>query len=81
LEKEAQQGSRKIDEKMSYRGMHKTCSGFGTGRLQQEIRRSGGRRLGRKWPKNGPKRHRIRTYEEGDTLIMTAKISQQKNFQ
>jgi hypothetical protein len=27
--------------------MQPTCSGFGTGRLQQEIGRSGGRRLGR----------------------------------
>jgi hypothetical protein len=38
---------------MSYRGMQPTCCGFGSGRLQQEIRRSGGRRLGRPWPENG----------------------------
>jgi hypothetical protein len=31
-----------------------------TGRLQQEIRRNGGRRLGRPWPENGLKRHRRR---------------------
>jgi hypothetical protein len=43
---------------MSYRGMQSTCSGFRTGRLQQEIRMSGGRGLGRPWPGNGQKRHR-----------------------
>jgi hypothetical protein len=42
---------------MSYRGMQSICSGFGTGRLQQEVRMSGGRRLGRPWPENGQKRH------------------------
>jgi hypothetical protein len=45
---------------MSYRGMQPTCSGFRTGRLQQEIRGSGGRRLGKPWPENGPKYHRRR---------------------
>jgi hypothetical protein len=40
--------------------MQSTCTGFGIGRLQQEIRRSGGRRLGRPWPENWPKRHRRR---------------------
>jgi hypothetical protein len=52
----SQWGDHEIEGKMSYRGMQPTCSGFGTGRLQQEIRRSGGRRLGRLWPENGLKR-------------------------
>jgi hypothetical protein len=50
-------GGNEIDGKMPYRGMQPTCSGFGTGRLKQEIRRSGGRRLERPWPENEPKRH------------------------
>jgi hypothetical protein len=60
LEEEGQCGDHEIDGKMTYRGMQPTCSGFGTGRLQQEIRRNGGRRLGRQWPENGPKRRRRR---------------------
>jgi hypothetical protein len=58
LEEKGQWGDHEIDGKMSYRGMQPTCSGFGTGRVQQEIRRSEGRMLGRPWPKNGPKSHR-----------------------
>jgi hypothetical protein len=60
LEEEGQREDHEIDVKMSHRGMQPTCSEFGTGRLQQEIRRSGGRRLGRPRPQNGPKRHRRR---------------------
>jgi hypothetical protein len=63
LEEEGQWEDHEIDGKMSYRGMQTTCSGFGTGRLQQEIRRSGGRRLGRQWPENWPKRHRRKNDE------------------
>jgi hypothetical protein len=48
---EGQWGDHEIDGKIPYRGMQPTCSGFGTGGLQQEIGRSGGRRLGRPWPK------------------------------
>jgi hypothetical protein len=48
---------------MPYRAMQSTCSGFGTGRLQQEVWGSEGRRLGRPWPKNGPK-HRRRKKEK-----------------
>jgi hypothetical protein len=59
-----------IDEKMPYRGMQPTCSGCGTGRLQQEIRRSGGRRLGRPWPKNGPKHHRRRRFRASSFFVM-----------
>jgi hypothetical protein len=44
---------------MPYRGMQPACSGFGTGRLQKEMR-SGERRLGRPWPENRLKRHRRR---------------------
>jgi hypothetical protein len=60
LEEEGQWGDHEIDGKMSYRGMQPTCSGLVTGRLQQEIGRSGGRRLGRPWPENGLKHHRRR---------------------
>jgi hypothetical protein len=35
---------------MSYRGMQPTCSGFGTGRLQEEMRSGGRRPVGR--PRN-----------------------------
>jgi hypothetical protein len=59
LEEERQWGDHEIDGKMPYRGMQRTCSGFGTGRLKQEIRRSGGR-LGRSWPEKGLKRRRRR---------------------
>jgi hypothetical protein len=59
LEEEDQWEDHEIDGKMSYRGIQPTCSGFGTGRLQREMRRSGGRRLGRPRPKNWPKHHRI----------------------
>jgi hypothetical protein len=60
LEDEGQWGDHEIDGKMPYRGMQPTCSGFGNERLQQEMRRSGGRRLGRPWPENGSKRYRRR---------------------
>jgi hypothetical protein len=60
LEEEGEWGDNEIDGKMSYRGIQATCSGFGIGRLQQEIWRSGGRRFGRPWPENGPKRRRRR---------------------
>jgi hypothetical protein len=60
LEEEGQWGDHEIDGKLSYRGMQPTCSGFGNERLQQEIGRSGGRRLGTPGPKNGPKRRRRR---------------------
>jgi hypothetical protein len=62
---EDQRGGHEIDGKMPYRGMQQTCYGFGTARLQQEIRRTGGRSLGRPWPENGPKNHRrrIRRYK------------------
>jgi hypothetical protein len=40
LEEEVQSGDHETDGKMSYRGMQPTCSGIGSGRLQQEIRRS-----------------------------------------
>jgi hypothetical protein len=53
LEEEGQWRDHEIDGKMSYRGMQPTCSEFGTERLQQEIRRSGGRRLGGQGPKTG----------------------------
>jgi hypothetical protein len=33
--------------------MQPTCAGFGNGKLQKEIRRSGGRRLGGHGPKTG----------------------------
>jgi hypothetical protein len=59
LEEEGQWGDHEIDGRMPYRGMQPTCSGIGTGRLQQEMR-SGGRRLGRPWSENGPERHRRR---------------------
>jgi hypothetical protein len=49
LEEEGQWVDHETDGKMTYRRMQPSCSGFGTGRLQQE-----GRRLGRPWPKNGP---------------------------
>jgi hypothetical protein len=62
-----QWGDHEIDGKISYRGMQPTCSRFGTGRLQQEIRRSGGRRLRRPWPENGPKRHRRRRISSFDS--------------
>jgi hypothetical protein len=60
LEEEGQWEDHETDGKMSYRGMQPTCSEFGTGRVQQEIRRSRGRRFGRPWHENGPKRHRRR---------------------
>jgi hypothetical protein len=69
LEEEGQCGDHEIDGKMSYRGVQPTCSGFETVRLQQEIRRSGGRRLGRPWPKNGPKCHKIRRNKERYRII------------
>jgi hypothetical protein len=59
LEEEGQWGDHEISGKMPYRGMQPTCSGFRTGRLQQEIRR-GERRLGRPWPENLQKRYRRR---------------------
>jgi hypothetical protein len=43
LEEEGQWGDHEIDGKMSHTGMQPTCCGFGAGRLQQEIGRSGGR--------------------------------------
>jgi hypothetical protein len=46
-------GTWNIDGKKSYRGMQPTCAGFGNGKLQKEIRRSGGRRLGGHGPKTG----------------------------
>jgi hypothetical protein len=60
LEEEGQWGDHEIDGKMSYREMQPTCSGFGTGRLEQEMRRSGGRRLRRSQSENGPKHRRRR---------------------
>jgi hypothetical protein len=60
FEEEGQWGDHEIDGKMSYRAMQPTCSGFGTGRLQQEMRRSGGRRLGRPKSEHGPKHRRRR---------------------
>jgi hypothetical protein len=51
LEEEGQWEDHEIDAKMSYRGMLLTCYRFGTGRLQQEIRRSGGDG----WRGHGPK--------------------------
>jgi hypothetical protein len=60
LEEEGQWQDHEMDGKLSYRGMQPTCFGFGTGRLKQEIRRSGGRRLGRPWPENRHRRRRRR---------------------
>jgi hypothetical protein len=60
LEEKDQWEDHEIDGKMSYRVMQPTCSGFGTGRLRQETRSNGGRRLGRPWPEKGPKHHRRR---------------------
>jgi hypothetical protein len=50
---EGQWGDHKIDIKMSYRGMQPTCSGFGTGQLQQEIRRVEEEGWGGQGPKRG----------------------------
>jgi hypothetical protein len=57
LEEEGQWGNHEIDGKMLYRGMQTACSGFGNGR-DKEIKRSGGKTLGRPWSENGPKRQR-----------------------
>jgi hypothetical protein len=43
--------------------------GLKTGRLQQEIKRSGGGRLGRPWPENGPKRHRRKWWYQMTLLL------------
>jgi hypothetical protein len=48
LEEKGQWGDHEIDGKMSYRGMQPTCSGFETGRLQQEIRKKDGEAMARK---------------------------------
>jgi hypothetical protein len=42
LEEEGQWVDHEIYGKMSYREMQPICSGFGIGRIQQEIRGSGG---------------------------------------
>jgi hypothetical protein len=73
LEEEGQWGDHEIEGKMPYRGMHPTCSGLGTGRLQQEIRRSGGRRLGGRGPKTG--RSAIEDEEEYLTVITKHEVS------
>jgi hypothetical protein len=59
LEEEGQWGDHKNRWEDVIQTDAANCSGFRTGKLQQEIR-SGGRRLGRPWPENGPKRHRRR---------------------
>jgi hypothetical protein len=64
LEEEGQWEDHEIDGKISFRGIQAAFSRFGTGRLQQEIRRSRGTMLGRPWPENGPKLHRRRLRNE-----------------